>query len=176
MGAIGGNGQMGQQGQPGPPGPPGPPGGIDPFSTALAVFARAVMPPQQLQIVGQWVPLSFDIPEWDTHRSLQPGGRFSAPIRGTYCLYANLLFQPVNPNMVLGLRVIRNGGNPEFQRIIAMPSSPASIGSAEITAIALLSPGESLHVEYQLYGPGPYQIYGGPPRSCLVVAGVGVSQ
>jgi hypothetical protein len=142
----------------------------------LGVFARGVISPQPIFVGTQWTQLLFDSIEWDTYGSLQYGGRFYAPFRGTYALEAHLLFQQVPPNSYIGLRVVRNGGYPEVERSIVLTGPPATNASAEISTLALLSPGESLHVEIRINSPGfLLQVESGPPSSSLVIAGVGAS-
>ncbi|MBA3935839.1 MAG: hypothetical protein H0X38_00080 [Planctomycetes bacterium] len=175
MGNIGSVGNGG--GIQGPPGPPGPPGGFDPATSALAVYARAVLPPLPVPPPGIWQPLDFGVVEVDSHQSIRTGAiwRFQPPLPGTYLFQVNLLFQPVGAQTGgISLRFMRNSQIVENEQSFVLTSQQLFPISAQASHLVQLSPGEIMHVELRNNGPLLAQIWPGPPRSSIVIQGVGV--
>lgn len=165
----GGVGIPGPQGPPGPPGPMGPPGAVNVSGTALGVFSQAVMTPSLVPYPGGlWTPLDFAIKEWDTHQTMtqQPEWRWTPPVRGVYQLQASVMLQNVAGAPRWELQVVRSGQER------ARAAFTGLIGQISWTGIVGL--GEFLQVQIRPNDPGPALIDGGPPRSCITIAGVGV--
>lgn len=159
---------MGPQGPAGPPGP-ALPGGGDLSGTALAVFSQAVMTPSLVPYPGGlWTPLDFAIKEWDTHQTMtqQPDWRWTPPVRGVYQLQASVMLQNVAGAPRWELQVVRSGQ--ERARAVFT----GLVGQISWTGIVGL--GEFLQVQIRPMDPGPALIDGGPPRTCITIAGVGV--
>jgi len=155
-------------GIPGPPGPPGPPGQVG-VNTALAVFARAVLPPPPAWMAGQWSVLNFDVLETDTHQAVEIGPiwQWHAPFRGTYDLSCALCLENIPPGTpTWAMRVMRQGMEEVYAEFTGY--------TGQIHWLGLLNPSETLQVQIQPLGLTPVQVRGGPPRSSIVVAGVGV--
>ena len=174
MGNIGSNTGGGLQG---PPGPPGPPGGFDPATSALSLYARAVLPPLPIPGPGIWMPLDFGVVEQDTHQSIQTGAiwRFNPPIQGTYLFQVNLLFQPMGAQAGgISLRFMRNTQIEENEQSFVLSSQQLFPISAQASYLAQLDPGQTMHVEMRNNGPLLPQIWPGPPRSSIIIQGVGV--
>ena len=176
MGAIGGasggatgTGLQGPPGPQGPMGPAGPPGIADVSATALSVFTQAVMTPSlQPYAPTLWTPLDFAIKEWDSHGTLfqLPEWRWNAPMRGVYQLQASILLQAIAGTPTWDLRVLRSGQE-------RAQASFAGL-AGQISWTGIVNPGEFLQVVIRPSGPIPVLIDGGPPRSCITIAGVGV--
>ncbi len=167
--AGGGVGIPGPQGPPGPPGPMGPPGAVNVSGTALGVFSQAVMTPSLVPYPGGlWTPLDFAIKEWDTHQTMSqlPDWRWTPPVRGVYQLQASVMLQNVAGAPRWELQVVRSGQ--ERARAVFT----GLLGQISWTGIVGL--GEFLQVQIRPNDPGPALIDGGPPRSCITIAGVGV--
>ncbi len=172
-GAAGG-GVPGPQGPMGPPGPPGPQGPVglsgpaDLSGSALGVFGQAVMGPSLVPYPNnQWSVLSFDVKEWDTHTafSLLPEWRWTAPVRGVYQLQASVMLQSVAGNPIWELQVRRSGQE---------RAQAAFTGFAgQISWTGIVGLGEFLQVAIRPTG-APTLIHGGPPRTCITIAGCGV--
>ncbi len=182
MGAIGGSsggggtgiqgppGPQGPMGPQGPAGPPGPalPGAGDLSGTALGVFSQAVMTPSLVPYSnGIWSVLDFAIKEWDSHQTMSqlPEWRWTPPVRGVYQLQASVMLQSVAGSPTWELQVRRSGQ----ERAQAAFSGFAG----QISWTGIVSPGEFLQVAIRPTG-APTLIHGGPPRTCITVAGVGV--
>lgn len=171
---IRGTGGAGIPGPPGPMGPPGPagppsPGGVDFNLTPLGVFTQAVMTPSlQPYPVGLWVPLDFAIKEWDSHQTLtqQPDWRWTPPYRGVYQLEASVMLQNGPGAAGWELQVVRMGQER------ARAAFTGQLGQISWTGIVGL--GEYLQVQIRATGSMPVLIDGGPPRTCIAIAGVGV--
>lgn len=175
MGNIGGSGSG--TGIQGPPGPPGPPGGFDPATSALAVYARAVLPPLPLPPPGIWLPLDFGVIEQDMHQSIQIGAiwRFRPPFQGTYFFQVNLLFQPMGAQPGgISLRFMRNSQIEENEQSFVLTSQQLFPMTAQASYLAQLAPGETMHVELRNNGVPLPQIWPGPPRSSIIIQGIGV--
>lgn len=163
---------VGIPGPPGPQGPPGPAGSGDVSGTALAVFTQAVMAPTLTPYpIGLWTPLDFAVKEWDSHGTLimLPEWRWNAPMRGVYQLQASVMLQNLAGVPPWELQVVRAG---QEQR--ARAAFTGILGQISWTGI--VNPGEFLQVQVRPSGPGPVVIDGGPPRTCITIAGVGVAR
>ena len=164
--AVGGSGQSGPPGPPGPQGPmglPGPPGGLLP-GTAFEVQARADMLPIVPWLVGQWITLTFDAAQVDTHQAITPGPEWSwrAPVMGTYLLLCSLQVNVASEAPWI-LRVLRNGV-PQVDHAGAGPSG-------QILWVGSLLPGEALQVQIQAPSAPPGQVSIQPPRGGIVITG-----
>jgi hypothetical protein len=167
--AGGGVGIPGPPGPQGPPGPMGPPSTADVSGTALGVFSQAVMTPSLVPYPGGlWTPLDFAIKEWDTHQTMSqlPDWRWTPPVRGVYQLQASVMLQNVAGAPRWELQVVRSGQ--ERARAVFT----GLLGQISWTGIVGL--GEFLQVQIRPMDPGPALIDGGPPRTCITIAGVGV--
>jgi hypothetical protein len=118
--------------------------------------------------IGRWTTIAFDAKEWDSHGALvqAPEWRWNAPMRGVYQLQASVMLQNQAGVPPWELLVVRSG----VER--ARAAFTGLLGQISWTGI--VAPGEYLQVQIRPTAPGPVLIDGGPPRSCITIAGVGV--
>ncbi|MBI5940558.1 MAG: hypothetical protein HY859_09045 [Caulobacterales bacterium] len=150
----------------GPQGPQGFPGPADLSGSALGVFGQAVMTPSLVPYTnGIWSILDFDVTEWDSHLAFMPGWRWTAPIRGVYQLQASVMLQSVAGVPAWELQVRRSGQE--------RAQAAFSGFSGQISWTGIVGIGEGLQVAIRPTG-APTLIDGGPPRTCITIAGCGV--